>query len=1264
MSDSSASQDDSLDACLGLAFGAEQDADAATCSQSVLQSLGRLMQTVPQVTLRDSPEEVAIEPVVRPDAAAEFKADAQSRYRIDGEIAVGGMGRILRGRDTDLGRDLAVKVLLDKHIEKPEVIQRFVEEAQIGGQLQHPGIAPVYELGRFEDQRPFFTMKLVKGKTLAALLDARSSVDADRAKLIGIFEQICQTMAYAHSRGVIHRDLKPANIMVGAFGEVQVMDWGLAKVLRSGGIADETKAASKQANVSIIETIRSGGSQTLDGNPDVGSQTRAGSVMGTPAYMPPEQAMGKTDLLDERADVFGLGAILCEILTGSPPYIGDDGRSILRKATSGDLDDCHRRLHECSAGQDLVDLALACLAAEPEKRLRDAGVIATRISEHLASVERKLKQAEVRRKLTYVVAASLLLLVSSLGVGAVWLQAKETEAAKQVAIAERRRTDEKQAANERLQQSVYAARLSMAGWHIDTGRVTDGIGILDSLRPEKGAEDLRDFGYHFLRRQCRLPQTIGKTDWSEYLASIPKGWGYDPNHRYVSASENGSRILVRWGISGADSGTTVKAAVYDCQQKREIWSIEVPSARTKFALSPNGKQVAIWHGPKRKLELVWNGPKNKVELIDIDSQKRRTLPLPENPAVPLMGVGDHFDFSPTGKYLVSFARPRPALWTSPSPAQIESFKAQGMKIPDPQPAHSGTLVLWDTETGSIHSQKEFPNTNTSNSLVISPDGSRMLTFAAGESSDPLRFTVSVWDVASGDKVRDIVLDPGQYLAVAMPHFFRSRFDLDRLGTVTPTFSNDSSLIALSGVNLLHADRPALWIWDVDSGERVFSREVNYVDYAEQMPLTFSSNNKVILDQGGDIFRVSDGKKLAAIEPLVTPRQPGVRRADTVDHSVRDIQISVDEQSVEAVTEDGQRVSWKTPSLQEPTFQQRDSLSMSGTNYFVSASGTRVAWFDMKKKRKDDVYELIKTRDHSGNAAALRFPRMEASTQVSSSTSDIRDDGRFLALRIANEPASRVTSRSPKVMTVWDLRDSSRYATVRLQEDNRRIVAARFVPKQDWLLVVTRSREKGQPQTDRLVFWDVQEKQTSHSIVVPRSKSIAFSEDGQQLGVAYYERKDGHGQRYLSIYSTSDMKRLHKLPIDPPMPPDRNGPFPSRLAFRPGSNEIAVQTSESLDLWNLDEGVIRQSISGIDQEEAFGWTANGTRLVSLRQDNPLGNSTLTVWNPDNGARLLTHGAQCYVTPGNTLKLVPGTNTLFSWANYRIQYLDGTPVAEND
>jgi serine/threonine-protein kinase len=160
--------------------------------------------------------------------------DPTGRYQVVGEIARGGMGCVLKGRDSHLGRDVAVKVLLEAHAGCAELVQRFVEEAQIAGRLQHPGVAPVYDLGALPDKRPYFTMKLVKGRTLAAHLAGRADVSQERTRWLGVFLQVCQALAYAHARRVIHRDLKPANIMVGAFGEVQVMDWGLAKVLPPG----------------------------------------------------------------------------------------------------------------------------------------------------------------------------------------------------------------------------------------------------------------------------------------------------------------------------------------------------------------------------------------------------------------------------------------------------------------------------------------------------------------------------------------------------------------------------------------------------------------------------------------------------------------------------------------------------------------------------------------------------------------------------------------------------------------------------------------------------------------------------------------------------------------------------------------------------------------------------------------------------------------------------------------------------------------------
>ena len=290
-----------------------------------------------------------------------------SRYQLVGELARGGMGAIFQGRDLELGRDLAVKVIREEHRDDPEMVRRFVEEAQIGGQLQHPGIVPVHELGRLPDGRMFIAMKLVRGRTLAALLAARRGPDEDRMRFLSIFEQVCQTMAYAHARGVVHRDLKPSNIMVGSFGEVQVMDWGLAKVLDQGGVADEERAI-RPSDDSAVWTLRSR-SEAMESRP--------GSVLGTPSYMAPEQARGALDTLDERADVFALGSILCEILTGEPAFAGEAGAEVYRKAERADLSEAFARLDACDADAELVGLARSCLAAAPKHRPRDAGMVVT-----------------------------------------------------------------------------------------------------------------------------------------------------------------------------------------------------------------------------------------------------------------------------------------------------------------------------------------------------------------------------------------------------------------------------------------------------------------------------------------------------------------------------------------------------------------------------------------------------------------------------------------------------------------------------------------------------------------------------------------------------------------------------------------------------------------------------------------------------------------------------------------------------------------------
>ncbi len=380
----------------------EQPNEPPKSQRSVLAVLGERSGLQSKVLLPDSDSGHGNSSIVDPGAsAAKLVPQGRGNYQLLGEIARGGMGVILKGHDTDLGRDVAVKVLDGDLAKRPEVVQRFVEEAQIGGQLQHPGIVPVYELGLMADERPYFTMKLIKGHTLASLMQQRKTTADNRGRLLAIFESVCQTVAYAHSKGVLHRDLKPANIMVGSFGEVQVVDWGLAKVLRRGGVADEKRAKARETIHTVIETVRSG----PRGSGSTGSDSMIGSVMGTPAYMAPEQAQGEVDRLDERADVFSLGAILCELLTAKPPYLEIEGEPVLAQAAQAKLDPARSRIEACDADATLKQLCLACLAGARAARPANAGEVAKALHEFLASVEDRAHKAEIAAEKARVKAA-------------------------------------------------------------------------------------------------------------------------------------------------------------------------------------------------------------------------------------------------------------------------------------------------------------------------------------------------------------------------------------------------------------------------------------------------------------------------------------------------------------------------------------------------------------------------------------------------------------------------------------------------------------------------------------------------------------------------------------------------------------------------------------------------------------------------------------------------------------------------------------------
>jgi serine/threonine-protein kinase len=309
-----------------------------------------------------------------------------ARFELGEEIARGGMGAIFRVWDRTLDRELAVKVLLVDPNQGPQALLRFRAEAQITGQLQHPSIVPVHDFGTLADGRPFLAMKLIRGESLDRLLRQRPSVRDGLPRFLAIVEQVCQAVAYAHDQGVIHRDLKPLNVMVGAFGEVQVMDWGLAKRLRKG----TAPAPEPEPEDDPAATV------AWEGAPEAAEGTQAGAILGTPAYMPPEQARGEIELIDERADVFALGAMLCTVLTGQPPYVGKRGE-VLRQTMAADLADASSRLDASGADAELIALTRRCLMPRREDRPRHAGEVAAALAAYQSGLQEKLRQADVER---------------------------------------------------------------------------------------------------------------------------------------------------------------------------------------------------------------------------------------------------------------------------------------------------------------------------------------------------------------------------------------------------------------------------------------------------------------------------------------------------------------------------------------------------------------------------------------------------------------------------------------------------------------------------------------------------------------------------------------------------------------------------------------------------------------------------------------------------------------------------------------------------
>jgi serine/threonine protein kinase/Tfp pilus assembly protein PilF len=505
------------------------------------------------------------------------------RYHKVRDHAEGGLGIVFVARDEELNREVALKEIKPKYADNLASQARFLVEAEITGGLEHPGIVPVYGLGHYDDGRPYYAMRFIRGNSLK---DAIKAFHADATlkndpgartlalqKLLRRFLDVCNAIAYAHNRGVLHRDLKPDNVMVGKYGETLVVDWGLAKTVGRSGVDGDGQVAE-----STIHPASASGS----------AETIPGSVIGTPGYMSPEQATGRLDMLGPASDVYGLGATLYALLTGRVPFADKDLAELLRKVERGEFP--HPRESTPWLDPALEAVCLKAMALKPEARYASPRELADDVERWIADepvaaypepFTRRARRWAGRHR-TILATASSALLVAVLLIGNVaWQQSEQ-----------RRRTD--RGARSILDRAEYLATQARASgdlgtWDAAVAEVLRAKERLDSAdgSPELGLEASRLLSANRADRllQARDRQVVDALEEARLQGANVKDGGFDAHarlHAYLAAFRAYGIDLATRSVEDAARhirssrvADNLIAALDDCSR----YSKQIPSER-------------------------------------------------------------------------------------------------------------------------------------------------------------------------------------------------------------------------------------------------------------------------------------------------------------------------------------------------------------------------------------------------------------------------------------------------------------------------------------------------------------------------------------------------------------------------------------------------------------------------------------------------------------------------------------------------------------
>ena len=740
------------------------------------------------------------------EGGAELRTIGREGYAIEGPFAAGGIGRILRARDRYLDRPVALKELLVA--DRGAAERRFVREALLTARLQHPAIVPIYEAGRWPSGEPFYAMKLVAGRSLRAVIAERRTLD-ERLALLPNVLTVAEALAYAHGQGVIHRDLKPENVLVGEYGETVVIDWGLAKDLRAA--EEEPEAAEVEAAAGGAR----GGATT-----DVGAGlTVAGAVMGTPQYMPPEQAEGRP--VDARADVYALGAILYHLLTGAPPYEGTTAMAILIKVLSGPPAAVTER--QPGVPRDLVALVDKAMARAPADRYPSAREFADDlrrfqtgklVAAHHYTASERLRRWAQRNRTAVVVASIALVVVAAIG-GASIRSVIRNEAEARAAAAEAREAEAgARAAEERALRRADELALEQARQ-------------VAAFVPNRTIELLAGLAARSRWRQLRViaadAETHGVSSVFEgHTAGISRV-AFSPDGGLVATTSDDCSVRL-WDLRGGEHRVLTG-------HTDEVWRAVFSPDGSRLASTSKDGTVRLWEvatgaplrifevgAPARAVAFVGDG----ARLVFSTDARELWSWDPGSGASKRITACEASYFVTNGSRLACVATDRRSVWTGDldgEDAVILPVEGEGLGYAGAMSADGrwlaiagddGRVRLWDRER---RLRLLDAGSERVRALAFSPDGALLVVGTHGPKT-------SLWRVATGTKVR--VLEGASVV-------------------IRAEFSRDSSYVV--GV----ASDPTIHLWSVaDGAER---RLVGFSQTA--LGVAFSPDNRRVAAVGVD-----------------------------------------------------------------------------------------------------------------------------------------------------------------------------------------------------------------------------------------------------------------------------------------------------------------------------------------------------------------------------------------------------------------------------